>query len=431
MRFFQLSIACYASTVSSTRLIELVPPAFPLKAEVTIPGSKSITNRALLLAALSSAPITLHGALWSEDTEIMVACLQSLGVQISVGVSEAEPSNRTISVLGTGGVLAGGPRESPLELFVGNAGTAARFLAALVCLGRGSYRLTGTARMHNRPQKALFEALRELGYEIHSPNDRLPVVIHGSGPRNGAACRVSIDESSQFASALLLAATRAGWQVKVEGENAEESAYVRMTSDVISSFPSNGGSYGIEPDASSASYFWGAGWLLERRSETRTSQVRIANWMTRSSQIDARFSAIIRAFPERISRQQDLGDSIMTAIVLAPFADVPKTFVDLGRLRLQECERVQALHTELRKCGADVSERGDTLHIKPGPLRGAAIETYDDHRMAMCFGMLGLAVPGIRIRNPECVRKTFPNFFEKLSQPPPTGLGVQVKNVPS
>jgi 3-phosphoshikimate 1-carboxyvinyltransferase len=217
MRFFQLSIACYASTVSSTRLIELVPPAFPLKAEVTIPGSKSITNRALLLAALSSAPITLHGALWSEDTEIMVACLQSLGVQISVGVSEAEPSNRTISVLGTGGVLAGGPRESPLELFVGNAGTAARFLAALVCLGRGSYRLTGTARMHNRPQKALFEALRELGYEINSPNDRLPVVIHGSGPRNGAACRVSIDESSQFASALLLAATRAGWQVKVEG----------------------------------------------------------------------------------------------------------------------------------------------------------------------------------------------------------------------
>jgi 3-phosphoshikimate 1-carboxyvinyltransferase len=210
---------------------------------------------------------------------------------------------------------------------------------------------------------------------------------------------------------------------------------VRLTSEVISLFPSSGGDISVEPDASNASYFWGAAWLLERRSETRTSQVSVSGWtasaLARSPQIDAQFKRIIQMFPERLSRQLDLGDSIMTAIVLAPFADAPKMFVDLGRLRVQECERVQALRAELEKCGAKVSEQGDTLLITPGPLHGAEIETYDDHRMAMCFGMLGLAVPGIRIRNPECVRKTFPDFFEKLSQRPPTGLGVPVKDVPS
>ena len=143
--------------------------------------------------------------------------------------------------------------------------------------------------------------------------------------------------------------------------------------------------------------------------------------------MDARFPGVLRSFPERLSRQRDLGDSIMTAIVLAPFAGEPKTFVDLGRLRVQECERVKALHTELRKCGAILTEEGDTLRLVPGHLHGAEIETYDDHRMAMCFAMLGLAVPGIRIRNPECVRKTFPNFFQKLSQPPPQGLGATVR----
>jgi 3-phosphoshikimate 1-carboxyvinyltransferase len=219
--------------------------------------------------------------------------------------------------------------------------------------------------------------------------------------------------------------------VTVEGENAEESAYVRLTSEMIEAFPSAGGVFTIEPDASNASYFWGAGWLLERNGSTRSSRIRVAEWMEHSSQIDAQFPDVLRSFPDVVSRTHDLGDSIMTAIVLASFAGVPKTFVDLGRLRVQECERVQALHTELKKCGAAVVEEGDTLRITPGVLHGAEIETYDDHRMAMCFAMLGLVVPGIRIRNPECVRKTFPDFFLKLSQPPPHGLGVQVRSEPS
>ena len=153
--------------------------------------------------------------------------------------------------------------------------------------------------------------------------------------------------------------------------------------------------------------------------------------MDNSSQIDARFPRLMEIFPNSISRNRDLGDSIMTAIVLAPFADQPKTFTDLGRLRLQESERVQALYTELKKCGAVIVEEGDSLRLEPGPLHGAEIETYGDHRMAMCFGVLGLVVPGIRITNPEVVRKTFPDFFQKLSQSPPRGLGAQVQAEPS
>ena len=132
--------------------------------------------------------------------------------------------------------------------------------------------------------------------------------------------------------------------------------------------------------------------------------------------------------PLSVSRNGDLGDSIMTGIVLAPFARVPVTFTDLGRLRLQECERVLALKTELQKCGAKILESGETLTVFPSELHGAEIETYDDHRMAMCFAVVALAVPGIRIRNPACVRKTFPNFFKKLATPPPAGLGVGISN---
>src|SRR5688572_23660403 len=180
MRFFQLSIACYAEGVILPSLVEIVPLSGPVAADVSIPGSKSITNRALLLAGLSAGTTTLQGALWSEDTEIMVSCLKTLGAGITVTADPHESANRTIRVTGTNGVLKpGGSPESPLELFVGNAGTAARFVATLVCLGQGSYRLTGTPRMHERPQAALFAALRELGYAIDSPTNMLPATVHG------------------------------------------------------------------------------------------------------------------------------------------------------------------------------------------------------------------------------------------------------------
>src|ERR1035437_8082353 len=243
-------------------LIEIAPLDKPVRAEVTVPGSKSITNRALILAALSEGETTLQGALWSEDTQVMVECLQELGFMVNVEPDHQEACNRTIIVYGRGGMVpSGGTEEQPLELFVGNAGTAARFLTALVCLGKGVYRIHGVPRMHERPQADLLQALRELGYRIDSPNDRLPALIFGAGPR-AAKCQVSIEDSSQFASALLLCAGVGQWQVEVTGASAEESPYVAMTAKLIKAFPEAGGTFQIAPAASSASYFWAAGFLL-------------------------------------------------------------------------------------------------------------------------------------------------------------------------
>ncbi|MBC8095317.1 MAG: 3-phosphoshikimate 1-carboxyvinyltransferase [Akkermansiaceae bacterium] len=506
-------------------LIEIVPLDQPVHAEITVPGSKSITNRALILAALAEGEVTLEGALWSEDTQIMVECLQELGFMVDVRPDPNEDCNRTITVYGKGGAIPpGGTEEQPMELFVGNAGTAARFLAAFVCLGKGVYRLHGVPRMHERPQAALFQALRELGYRVDSPNDKLPATIfcedereRGSVSRSilnnetatndserdvpgepaagyrpalplRRSCKVSIEQSSQFASALLLCANRGGWQVEIIGENAEESPYVAMTLKLIEVFPKRGGEFLIEPDASSGSYFWAAGWLspnpildrsdsvnerlqtilakaatkpelqaelqnilagasayhawwqqmpeVIRRGDEAEGQwlielsrahtvVGVKHWPRSRWQIDSEFPNVTRGADE-ISRKDQLGDSIMTAVICAPFEQFSVRFTDLGRLRVQECERVSALRTELTKCGAKVIEEGDTLTVYPSGLHGAEIETYNDHRMAMCFAILGLKVPGIKIKNPACVKKTFPNFFQKLATAPPNGLGATI-----
>jgi 3-phosphoshikimate 1-carboxyvinyltransferase len=406
-------------------LIEIVPPSRRTHATVVLPGSKSLTNRALILAALARNPVVLRGALWSEDTQAMVGCLARLGFRIEVADDPAEPANRTLTVQGCGGrIPSAGTPARPIELFVENAGTAARFLPPFLCLGQGVYRVSGVPRMHERPQASLIHALRELGYRIDSANDRLPAVIHGTGPRPGATCSVSVEESSQFASALLLSERIGGWNVRVTGGNEDELPYVDMTRRLVNDFPWDGGVYDVEPDASGASYFWGAHWLLRDGGSRITVKPAPASGM----QIDQKFRHLMleQAWQPVLSRSTDLADSIMTAIVLAPFAPAATRFVDLGRLRVQECERVEALRTELTKCGARVEEIGDSLKVDPGPLRGAEIETYDDHRIAMCFGMLGLRVPGIRLRNPGCVRKTFPNFFAKLAE-----LGVVVQHAPT
>ncbi len=483
-------------------LIEIVPLDKPVRAEITVPGSKSITNRALILAALADGETTLRGALWSEDTQVMTDCLEKLGFAVKMDPDPAELCNRTITVKGLSGKIPnGGTADKPQELFVGNAGTAARFLSAMVCLGNGAYRLSGVPRMHERPQAALFKALRELGYRVNSPNDKLPAVIHGTEPfsrrsiqpimpkfseqltvpdtGSGRYCTVSIEKSSQFASALLLCAGVGQWKVTVVGENAEESPYVAMTSKMIEAFPKNGGTYRVEPDASSGSYFVAASLMVSSptvnqrsdRSGTEVdisgpSHVEVVDGRLSELQVDANFSVIVRmggnleinreiktlgakitTFAwnirrkskdhETISRQRDLGDSIMTAIVLSTMRPLPlqplepaerTLFTDLGRLRLQETERVVALRTELTKCGAKVVEEGDTLTVYPSELHGAEIETYNDHRMAMCFAILGLKVPGIKIKNPACVKKTFPNFFQKLAAPPPAGLGAVIRD---
>jgi 3-phosphoshikimate 1-carboxyvinyltransferase len=446
-------------------LIEMIALDKPVLAEITVPGSKSITNRALILAALADGETTLQGALWSEDTQVMVEALRKLGFEVKVEPDPEEFCNRTITVKGLGGKIPNsGTEDKPLEIFVGNAGTVARFLSAFVCLGQGVYRLHGVPRMHERPQAALFSALRELGYRIESVNDRLPATIFGTKSRklqsllkvaggNKRKCVVSIKESSQFASALLLCAKRGEWDIEVYGENAEESTYVAMTSKMVKAFPASGGKFPVEPDASSGSYFWAAGWLLgvvdfENACKTagshqgfppgesfgsllQKSRVTVSHWPDSGWQLDADFTLFVEAHsrhPSVISRVHDLADSIMTAIVIAPAGSRKVQFTNLGRMRLQESERVVALRTELTYCGAKVIESDDTLEVFPSQLHGAEIETYNDHRMAMCFAILGLKVPGIKIKNPSCVKKTFPNFFQKLATLPPHGLGAEIRD---
>jgi 3-phosphoshikimate 1-carboxyvinyltransferase len=397
-------------------LIEIMPMTGPVTADVTVPGSKSITNRALILAAQADGEVRLTGALWSEDTQIMVDALRLLGFTIAVAEDAAEPCNRHLTVQGLGGrVPNAGTAEAPLEIHVGNAGTAARFLGAFVCLAEGAVRLSGVDRMHVRPQGELFHSLRRMKYRIDSDNDLLPAVFHGTGPRE-IACTVSLQHSSQFASALLLSARAGTWIVDIVGDNADEAPYLNMTRELIEAFPRAGGEFAIEPDASSGSYFWGVNCIHEG--------VEVAHWPLTGWQIDAQFPRFIN-LPREVTHNTDLGDSIMTAIVLAPLAEHPVSFPALHRLRVQECERVRALRTELTKCGARITEEGDTLHVEPSPeLHGAEIDTYNDHRMAMCFATLGLAVAGIRLRNPSCVKKTFPNFFQKLA----TELGVEIRD---
>lgn len=416
-------------------LIEIIPLEKPVRAEITVPGSKSITNRALILAALADGEVTLTGALWSEDTQVMTEALRTLGFDVRVELDPAEFCNRTITVKGQGGKIPkAGTADKPLELFVGNAGTAARFLAAMVCLGDGVYRLSGVPRMHDRPQAALFQALRELGYRVDATNDKLPAVIYGQVRGEKAevrSCTVSIDESSQFASALKLSAKHGHWEVNVAGDDDEEAPYVTMTERLVEVFPWNGGQFWIEPDASSGSYFWGAARIAPKHA---VFTISVLEWPMTGMQIDASVTDYLWIEKNllEISRNGQLGDSIMTAIVIAAFSPGVSRFTDLGRLRVQECERVVALRTELTKCGARVVEEGDTLTVYPaklGELHGAEIETYHDHRMAMCFAILGLKVPGIRLKNPSCVKKTFPNFFQKLAAAPPQGLGVEIWEV--
>ena len=425
-------------------LIEIIPLDRPVQARITVPGSKSITNRALILGALGEGETTLRGALWSEDTQVMVECLQELGFMINVGPSPDEASNRTITIYGRGGTVPpGGTERQPLELFAGNAGTAARFLSAFLCLGKGVYRLSGVERMGERPQGALFQALRELGYRLNSPNDKLPVVIHGGGPRPGK-CRVSIEESSQFASALILGRSR-GLADRIVGQNAEESPYVAMTFEMAKVFPKGNGAVEIDPDASSAGYFWAADWLLGRPEIQSAAasplakepsaigngpsvrpgskvEVVLQQWFNEGWQVDARFPRMLHAPPAELSRERDLGDSIMMAIVLAPFRANGGVFTGLGRLRVQECERVAALRTELARCGAEVVEWGDCLRVARSCLHGAEIETYNDHRMAMCFAILGLKIAGIKIKNPRLREKDVSRLFSKTCHPAPQGI---------
>jgi 3-phosphoshikimate 1-carboxyvinyltransferase len=394
-------------------ILEIQPLAKPPNCTITVPGSKSITNRALILAALADGKCTLRGALWADDTQRMVEALWELDFEVGVEPDPLEECNRTITVVGRGGKIP----ARKAELFVGNAGTAARFLTALVCLGHGEYRIYGDERMHERPMGELFRALRHWGVEIEADDDRLPATVSVEHLRP-KPIEIATSDSTQFASALLMVERAAGASGNISFKNApDEYGYISMTTRLMDQFDPD---FRIEPDLSSASYFVAAAHLCD-------GTVEVADWPGESLQIDGEFPNILREAAGAasggplftLSRSAHLGDGAMTLAVCAPFLPAGLKLTDAANMRQQETDRVTALVTELRRMGAQAEEHEDGLTVWPaetGQLHRADIETYNDHRMAMCFSVLGLKVPGIRIKNPSCVSKTFPNFFEKLEQ---------------
>ncbi len=426
-------------------MVKIRPAAGPVVAAVHLPGSKSYTNRALLVAALADGQSVLRGVLFSDDTEVMCRALGALGVPV-----EADPGSETMTLIGS----PGGPRVREAKLFGGNAGTAVRFLTAYVALGHGRYVIDGTHRMRERPQQPLLDALNQLGVAAsgHLQGGFPPLTITADGCRGG---RVAMDgsQSSQYFSALAMVAPAMaeGLDLEVRGELVSKP-YLDLTADVMAAFgvalvnhdyhrftvaPGQrytAGEYRIEADASAASYFLAAAAVTGGR-------VTVYGLHRTSCQGDVRFVDILELMgcrvtdddrgltvsgPERLHGvcvdMNDISDTALTLAAIAPFALGPTEIRNIEHVRRQESDRIAAAATELARLGVDVEERRDGWLIQPGLPHGGEVETYDDHRLAMSFALIGLKVPGVHIRGPECVSKTFPDFFARFAALTAAGL---------
>lgn len=416
---------------------EIFPVPGPVSGTIRPPGSKSITNRALVIAALADGASTLTGVLESRDTQVMRDSLRRLGIPLDENLHQ-----HRIVVQGQRGQIP----NRQAELWLENSGTSIRFLTALTSLGEGTYRLDGNTRMRERPIRDLIESLREFGVDATCQlgTDCPPVVVRARGLRGGAVkCRTGL--SSQFLSAMLMVAPAARGPVDLllSGEVVSEP-YIQMTIDVMEQFgvrvdrPAtdryhiepqaySARTYDIEPDASAASYFFAAAAITGGR-------VTVAGLTRRALQGDVRFvealermGCTVIAGADSLTVQggplrgididmNDISDTAQTLAAVAPFAAGPTRIRRVAHMRHKETDRVLAVVTELRKLGLNVEEHPDGMTIHPGPLRPAAIDTYDDHRMAMSFALIGLRQPGVVIRDPGCTAKTYPEFFQDLDQ---------------
>lgn len=421
--------------------IEIAPAAGPLNGQIRPPGSKSITNRALLCAAAATGESELTGVLESEDTHVMIEALSELGVGVErlLDVGSATDLCR-FRVKG----IASAFRPCDKTIFVANSGTTVRFLTAMLAIAGGDYRLDGVARMRERPIEDLLIALRGLGADASAENGNgcPPVVLH-SERSCGGAVSVKGDISSQYLSGLLMAAPLAleGVQLDVVGELVSKP-YVEMTLAVMAEFgvsaeqPSSSRfrvpapqsyqarQYAIEPDASAASYFWAAAAVVG-------GSVTVKGLSRHSLQGDVGFCECLEQMGCHVEYGRDgitlsrsgplvgidvnmnaISDTVQTIAAVALFAEGPTTIRGVAHNRHKETDRIGDLARELRKLGAQVTEHEDGMTIEPGERMSAEIETYDDHRMAMSLSLVGLRTPGVVIRDPDCTRKTYPNFFD-------------------
>ena len=416
--------------------IEIQPAPQPIHATVRPPGSKSITNRALVCAALAKGTSTLRGALVSEDTHVMIEGLRALGIEVDV-----RDEGETLVVEGCGGK----PPANSAEIFVENSGTTIRFLTALVTLADGSFTLDGIPRMRERPIGDLAAALEQLGAKVTCTgnNQCPPVQIQANGLRGGTT-RIHGNISSQYLSALLMAAPCASETVTIEVEGTLVSVpYVSMTQAVMQSFgvetksakdfsslkvphsTYQAAEYAIEPDASAASYFWAA-------AAVTGGEVTVTGLSRDSLQGDVRFVDCLGQMGCEVRYEADsvtvkgrklhgidvdmnaISDTVQTLSVVALFAEGTTKIRNVPHIRHKETDRIAAVATELRKLGAEVVEHADGLEITPGAFSPAAIDTYNDHRMAMSFAIAGLVHKGVEINDPGCTAKTYPRFFEDL-----------------
>lgn len=415
--------------------LEIVPPTHPLRGRVSPPGSKSITNRALLLAALAKGTSRLTGALKSDDTARMAEALTAMGVKIS------EPDATSFVVESTGRLMA-----PSAPLFLGNAGTATRFLAAAVALVDGTVIVTGDEHMQVRPIQPLVDALRQLGITADAPTGCPPVTIEGTGDFPGTEVTLDAGLSSQYLSAILMLAGGGSHPVDITlaGDNIGARGYVDLTLAGMSHFGARyeqlapgawrvegtgytARDFHIEPDASAATYLWAAAALTG-------GDIDLGVPTADFTQPDAKSAEIIAMFPNMpaVIDGSQMQDAVPTMAVLAAFNNTPVRFVGIANLRVKECDRIMALDTELNRIIPGLSEQdGDDLVVHSDPRlmhmagRNArtAIETYADHRIAMSFALAGLKIGGIRILDPKCVGKTYPGYWDMLR-----GLGVTLKD---
>jgi 3-phosphoshikimate 1-carboxyvinyltransferase len=431
--------------------VRLTPPTRPFDLELKLPGSKSLTNRALVLAALAKGNSTLTNALFADDTRRMIDCLQNLGFAVT-----PDEAASTIDVVGTGGMIP----SASADLFVGNSGTTIRFVAALCTLGRGTFTLDGIERMRQRPIRDEVVMLRNLAARIdYLGQDGMPPIRVRADTLPGGTVAFGDSVSSQYLSALLHVGpyTRHELQVRLVGKQSSWP-YVEMTMrlmdefgvtpelerDPVTSEPTlivvprgvyAGRTYAIEPDASNASYFLAAAAMSEG------SRVKLLGLGKNSLQGDVKFAEVLRQFGATVRVERDaievigteyldgidadftaIPDTAQTAAVVAAFASGPSVLRGLHTLRVKETDRVAALQNELTKLGCEIEIAGDAMHVTPADrARPASIDTYDDHRMAMAFALAGLRTSGLQINDPGCTGKTFPDFFDRWQS---LGVGV-------
>ena len=434
--------------------LTLHPPGKPFDAAITPPGSKSLTNRALVLAALAGGGVsTLSNVLFADDTLVMMECLSRLGFRL-----EIDRAGHVVHVHGRGGRI----ERDHADLFCGNSGTTIRFVTALCALGRGKFNLDGIPRMRQRPIAELVDLLRHLGARVEYvlENGFPPVDVLADGLPGGIV-RSGGGKSSQFLSAVLQVAPYARNEVQVDLDGPQTSwPYVAMTMRLMDEFgvtpelirdPASGEprrihvphgrpyaatDYAVEPDASNATYF------LAAAAISPGSKVLVNHLTKQSLQGDVGFADVLRQMGAGVRYDRDgititgadelegvdvdlstMPDTAQTLAVAALFANGPTTIRGLHTLRVKETDRIAALVRELTKLGAEVEvDAGDAMTIRPPRrLKPAAIDTYDDHRMAMSFALAGTREPGVRINDPACVNKTYPRYFDDLARV--TGVG--------